>query len=132
MNAPSSVSKIDIGQLRILQHSLGVGDFGDKPSHRNHFVTGEGSKDFACCQTLVAAGLMTRREPTALTGGDYCYLVTKAGVSFVAEHSPQRPPEPKLTRSQKNYRRWLEADCGLSFAEWMGFGKKPASRGTYT
>lgn len=28
-----------------------------------------------------------------------------------------------MTRSQKNFQRFMDADCGFSFAEWMGFGK---------
>ena len=27
----------------------------------------------------------------------------------------------KLTRSQQNYRNFLDADCGFSFSEWMRF-----------
>jgi len=27
----------------------------------------------------------------------------------------------KMTRSQENYRRYLDLDCGFPFAEWMGF-----------
>ena len=27
----------------------------------------------------------------------------------------------KLTRSQQRYRDFLDSDCDLSFAEWMGF-----------
>lgn len=30
----------------------------------------------------------------------------------------------KPTRSQQNYRDYLRADCGLSFAEYMGFKAK--------
>jgi hypothetical protein len=31
----------------------------------------------------------------------------------------------KLTRSQENYRRYLNLDTGLSFGEWMMFGSRP-------
>lgn len=27
----------------------------------------------------------------------------------------------KMTRSQQNYRDFIDADCGFSFAEWMRF-----------
>jgi hypothetical protein len=30
----------------------------------------------------------------------------------------------KMTRSQKNYRDFLDSDCGHSFAEWMMFKPK--------
>ena len=104
-------------KLHILQHSLGVGDYGDKPSHRNHFCTGPGSSDFDNCRALVADGLMTERAGSAISGGDSIFRVTPAGVDYVALHSPAKP---KLTRSQKRYQEYLDADTGLSFAEWIG------------
>lgn len=30
----------------------------------------------------------------------------------------------KMTKSQENYQRFLDADCGETFREWMGFKKK--------
>ncbi len=32
----------------------------------------------------------------------------------------------KMTRSQKRYQDWQYADCGLTFAEWIGVKPKPA------
>lgn len=115
-------------ELHILQHSLGVGDYGDKPSYRNHFVTGKGSSDHLICQALVEKGLM-KIQPMdkMLTGGDDCFVVTQKGIDYVALNSPMRPPEPKMTRSQKNYRAYLDADCGFSFSEWMRFSKARAT-----
>ncbi len=106
--------------LTILQHALGVDRYGRGEQYRNHFVTGKGSKDFDGCMALVDAGLMTRTPGNAITGGDDLFRVTPAGVDFVALQSPTPPPAPKLTRSQKRYRAWLDADCGYSFAEWIG------------
>lgn len=115
-------------ELHILQHSLGVGDYGDKPSHRNHFVTGEGGSDYQICQALAEKGLMKIRPMNkALTGGDDCFVVTPKGIDYVALNSPRRPPEPKMTRSQKNYRDYLDADCDCSFGEWMRFPKARAA-----
>jgi len=109
-------------ELHILQHSLGVGDYGDKPSHRNHFVTGEGGSDYKICIALADKGLMKIRPMNkALTGGDDCFVVTPKGIDYVAFNSPMRPPEPKMTRSQKNYQDFLRSECNESFAEWMGF-----------
>lgn len=65
---------------------------------------------------------MTERSGNALSGGDSVFFVTPNGIDFVALNSPVRPPAPKLTRSQKRYQAWLDADCGLSFAEWLGVG----------
>lgn len=107
-------------KLGILQHSLGLDQYGDGRKYRNHFVTGPGSTNFDDCTALVEMGLMENRGKSALTGGDHCFTVTPKGIDFVALNSPKRPPAPKLTRSQKRYRAWLHSDCGLSFAEYIG------------
>lgn len=43
-------------KLRILQHSLGLDQYGAGRQYRNHFVTGEGSDGFPLCRELVAEG----------------------------------------------------------------------------
>lgn len=111
---------MDSKKLHILQHSLGLDQYGEGRQYRNHFVTGEGSDDFPLCRELVADGLMTERAGNKLTGGSPVFFVTRAGIDFVAKISPIKPPEKKLTRSQRRYREWLRADCGLSFGEWIG------------
>lgn len=68
---------IEPEQIEILRHALGL-RLGAR-EFRNHFVTGPGSVDYPHCETLVEAGLMTRREGTALSGGDQVYYVTEAG-----------------------------------------------------
>lgn len=78
-------------KLHILQHSLGVGGYNDKPSYRNHFCTGSGSVDFDNCRALVADGLMTERAGNEISDGDSIFRVTPAGVDYVAKHSPARP-----------------------------------------
>lgn len=49
--------------------------------------------------------------------GNGCYF----GSDIVGEIKPKE----KLTRSQKNYRRYLNSDTGLSFGEWVMFGSRP-------
>lgn len=102
--------------LHILQHSLGADEFGRGRQYRNHFVTGEGSVDYPHCMALVEKGLMTKHLGSALTGGDDLFHVTEAGKRYVAELSP---PPPKLMRSQRRYRSYLDADSGMSFGEWL-------------
>lgn len=102
--------------LHILQHSLGVDQYGHGRQYRNHFVTGEGSTDHPDCCALVAAGLMTRQGGGRLTGGDGAFFVTDEGRRYVAERSPKPPRE---SASKLRYRRWLDADCGLEFGEWL-------------
>jgi len=103
-------------KLQILQHSLGVNQYGQGNQYRNHFVTSKGSTDYPNCEALVAAGLMTRFPPRALTGCSDCFIVTAAGRAYVAEHSPK---PPKLTQGQQRYRAWLSADCDMKFGEWL-------------
>lgn len=103
--------------LHILQHSLGVDQYGQGEQYRNRFVTGEGSTDHPTCMALVDAGLMTRHDGSSLPfGGMDLFYVTDAGKAFVAQNSPE---PPKLTRSQQRYRRYLDADSSASFGEWL-------------
>jgi hypothetical protein len=109
--------------LHILQHSLGVNEYGEGRQHRNHFVTGEGSDDYPHCMALVDAGLMTRRAGSAISGGDDIFHVTADGKEYVAANSPARP---KLTASQRRYQDFLDEDCGYSFGEWLRYQRKAA------
>jgi hypothetical protein len=103
-------------RLHILQHALGVDEFGRGEQYREHFVTGEGSDDHPDCMALFEAGLMTRRANIEMYGGMDLFRVSDAGRAYVAEHSPA---PPKLTRSQQRYQDYLDADCCLSFGEWL-------------
>ncbi|MFA6231013.1 MAG: hypothetical protein WC617_12710 [Rhodanobacter sp.] len=121
LTSDATIDGLIAAQLHILQHALGVDQYGQGAQYRNHFVTGKGSNDFDACMALVDnTGLMTRTPGNAITGGDDLFRVTPKGVDHVALHSPAPPPEPKLTRSQKRYREWLRIDPGYSFAEWIG------------
>lgn len=100
--------------LSVLQHALGVDEFGRGQQYRSHFVTGTGCADHAACMEAVAGGLMTRRDGSPVTGGDDLFLVTAAGRAHVAEFSPA---PPKRTRSQRRYQDYLDADSRLSFGE---------------
>ncbi len=107
--------------LHILQHSLGVGEYGDKPNHRNYFVTGKGSDDFDNCMKLVDQGLMQLRPMNkSLTGGDDCFVVTPKGVDYVALNSPTRP---KLSRSKQRYQDYRRSEYNGSFAEYLGVAR---------
>ncbi len=76
-------------QRDILRHALGVGR-GRTTGWRNHFCTGPGSDDYADCEALVAAGLMTKRSGGPLSGGDPVYRVTDAGQDLLVGR-PQHP-----------------------------------------
>jgi hypothetical protein len=107
--------------LHILQHAIGRNEYG-KPKngnkdYRNHFCTGAGSTDFDTCREAVSLGLMTEHPPRAISGGDHIFRVTEAGKAYIAKNSP---PEPKVTRSQARYRRFLNTAADfMTFGEWL-------------
>ena len=51
--------------------------------------------------------------------------VTEAGIKAMREESPA---PPKLSRSQIRYREFLDADCGMTFKEWMATEKRRKER----
>lgn len=102
--------------LHILQHSLGLDQYGGGEPYRNHFVTGPGSKDHPACMDLVGLGFMTRRDGNPLSGGDDIFRVTDAGKVAVTKHSPT---PPKLTAGQRRYQAYLDADSSYTFGEWL-------------
>jgi hypothetical protein len=99
-------------QLEILQHALGVDEYGRGNMYRNHFCAGGG--DEAICRELVALGYMETFTRSYLPY--YNCTVTEAGKSAMREQSPK---PPILTRGQQRYRRYLAADTGVSFREWL-------------
>lgn len=103
-------------QLHILQHSLGCDQYGKGTRYRNRFVTDPKSHDGIICEELVQRGLMVDHGPQALADGMHCYSVTRSGESEMIAASPK---PPKLSRSAKRYRKWLKADCGMKFGEWL-------------
>lgn len=107
--------------LEILQHALGLDQYGRGSPSRNHFATTAGSDSYEQCQALVTRGFMRRFGPDHLFGGSssYCFVVTEQGRTFVAENSPT---PPRLTRSQRRYQRYLAQDSHLSFGEWLRAG----------
>lgn len=107
--------------LHILQHSLGVDQYGRGSLYRNHFVTGPGSKDFPLCRELVGLGFMVDHGPQRGMRDDHAFQVTEAGTRAMYEASPR---EPKVSRSRSRYHRFLDADTGMTFREWLGIKPK--------
>lgn len=99
-------------QLEILQHSLGVDRYGQGEMYRNHFCAGE--DDEGTCRELVEMGYMEQFHRDYLPY--FNCTVTAAGREAVRRESP---PPPKLTRSQRRYRKFLDSDTGLSFREYL-------------
>jgi hypothetical protein len=101
-------------QLEILQHSLGVDQYGLGPQYRNHFCAGPNNVDH--CRALADLGLMREYPPTQLTGGDPLFVVTDEGKRQMHAVSPE---PPKRTRSQRRYDAYLAADGDLPFGAWL-------------
>lgn len=109
--------------LQIMQHTIGVDQYGRGEQYRNHFVTGEGSDDFDTCNQLVNKGLMAVRRNHPLSGGDDCFWLTDAGKQFVAEHSPEHP---RISRGKARYGRYLEyGDSFHSFKDFLYWDAHP-------
>ncbi len=106
--------------LEILQHSLGVDEFGRGQQYRNHYVAGFDAANE--CRELVALGYMVERPASALTGGDPCFHVTDAGKSAMSKASPA---PPKLTPGQKRYQEFISAADAFNctFKEWLKMRK---------
>lgn len=83
-------------ERHILLHALGL--TCSRTSYRNRFTTGEMSKDYAACESLVAKGLMRRRGGPELTDLHITYNVTGMGRAKVAEFKVLEPA-PKKERS---------------------------------
>lgn len=105
-----------IKELHILQHSLGVDQYGLGVQYRNHFATGEGSVDWPLCNALVDLGHMGVRRAHPLAGNMDCFWVTDAGREWMTANSP---PPPRLSRSQKRYLDFLDADCFETFGQYL-------------
>ncbi len=109
-------------QLEILQHALGLNQYGkrehgDREYSRNHFCAGGADED--TCRELVALGYMWEWHQSYQQMYPYFNCsVTDAGKEAVRRESP---PPPKLTRGQQRYRRFLHADTGESFGEWLKY-----------
>ena len=106
-------------QLGILQHALGADEYGRGKDvghgefNRNHFCADKA--DEQTCRDLVALGYMREHRHTELFPYYNC-TVTDAGKAAMIAASPE---PPKLTRSQKRYRDFLDTDNGERFGEWL-------------
>lgn len=80
----TTIVEINKDQLKILQHSLGVDEFGEGSMYKNHFCAG--GDDVPICDSLVATGLMACNSPCV--GSSYqLYSVTDEGKRLMKEKS---------------------------------------------
>lgn len=108
--------------IEILQHSMGLNQYGEGTKYRNHYVTGKG-QDLDDCLDAVAKGYMierTNKVDPSLIGHSRLFCVTKAGEAFISEHSLSRPVSPKIParklRATRKYAAYLRMKdvCGYS------------------
>ncbi|MBU9822983.1 hypothetical protein J1782_24120 [Rahnella sp. BCC 1045] len=100
-------------QIELMQHALGINENRREP-YRNYFLASGGHNANADLESLHTAGLMTSfAAPSFCAEGDVVYHVTDAGraIAFASLPAPKTP-----TR----YEEYLHADCGYSFAEFLG------------
>jgi hypothetical protein len=113
------VTMVTKRQLEILQHSLGLDQYGRGRSHRNYFCAGV--DDEPDCRALVGLGYMEQCSASKIFP-DFNCRVTEAGREVVRRESPL---PPKLTRSQRRYREfltWKDA-CGGTFREFLAWDR---------
>lgn len=112
-------------QLEILQHALGVDEYGRGKMYRNHFCAG--GSDEKICRELVEMGYMRIWHGVDPDTGEtpgfpyYNCSVTETGKAAVLAESPK---PPNLSRSQLRYRRFLNADSDFSFREWLRWDQR--------
>jgi len=109
-------------QNALMQHCCGL----NKGEKRNFFGTSKGYKDSDEFEKLVDAGLAVSHTPPSWSGDTALYTLTDEGKKVAAENMPEPEPIKKRTRSQQNYRDYLDSpyfDAGDSFAAYMGFSQ---------
>lgn len=112
-------------KLQILQHSMGLDQFGRGTKYRNRFVSGPGHHDQSSIDEMVRDGLMavTNVSPGLLGEGGACYHVTRAGEAFIDANSPK---PTKKTKSQERGARWREyGDRFDSFRDFLRWDTHP-------
>lgn len=120
LDTESPQSLADQQILHILQHSLGLDEYGrTRGGNRNFFGTGEGNPDHVMCEQAVARGLMTKRATRlAFCPHEDVFYVTDAGKAWILEVSPK---PPKIPASKSRYRAYLDARdySDMTFAEFL-------------
>jgi len=100
--------------LQILQHSLGLDEYGQGDMYRNHFCAG--GEDVFLCRELVKMGYMIERKPSELTGGSIPFFVNEDGKVAVLELSPK---PPKISKAKRRYQLYRQSELDQTFSEWL-------------
>lgn len=109
------VENLSKAEKEILLHTLGL-NYG--PFHSRNFFGTSGEPDLAVCRGLVERGFMEERPaPSFMQKDERVFLATNEGKRVA--NTAYQASLPKLTRSQRRYRAYLECDSSLSFFEWL-------------
>lgn len=109
-------SPLKAEQLHILQHSLGLDQFGQGNPYRNHYAVTPGADVWPHLMELVKRGLMEDQGAQRLWSGMHCFTVTEKGREVMYAESPE---PPKVSRGKRRYEAFLRADNGMKFGEWL-------------
>lgn len=110
---------LTLAQRQIIQHTIGVDEYGREFHKRNFFGTESTCADGKICEQLVAAGLMKWHGKSAMCDNEDQYTVTADGRRFFFSSCPTIPKTKKKTAAQKRYQEFLDADSGVPFFEWI-------------
>jgi hypothetical protein len=118
--------------LQILQHALGLDQYGQGEMHRNHFCAG--ASDEPACRELVALGYMATWRGAAEDGSvpGYPYFncsVTEDGKTAVRRESPAKlPKRPRAVKrplcaanrsgTMKNFQCMMRAREGSAYCHF--------------
>ncbi len=109
-------------QLHVLQHSMGLDEYGRGSKYRNRYVC----DPQPLLESLVALGFMYDNGALQIADGMHVYCVTPAGEDAIERESPKAPKAPKVSRSRQRYLDFLSADTGETFIEWLRRRKEVA------
>jgi hypothetical protein len=106
----------------LLAHALGL-DRSGKP-YRNHYLCAAQGATTALWLKAVDMGLAVENRLPSFVDSGRLFTVTEVGRDAAIEI--WKAKQPKLTRGQKRYRRWVEiADAvDMTFGEWLKGGCK--------
>ncbi len=107
-----TTTELTTNQLHILRHSLGLDQNGHGREYRNYYCTGPDCDGYKELVTLAEIGLV---ELGRIDGNNHFYFLTEAGKT----EARKGVVYPKLTRSQKRYQDFRDADGGMKFKEWL-------------
>ena len=105
--------------IDLMEHALGLTPENPK-SYRNYFAAAPNGRDIEEWQCLTDNGYAECHGSRTVSGDLIYFSVSGNGQQIVYERCRIKDArKPKLTRSQKRYKAYLELDCGETFFEFL-------------